>query len=230
MKIHNNYLAIDTIPVRVQRLADLTGNCEPAIAELGLDAEMADWMRNASDIFIRKIAEAQVLKGDKSLAFEKFHNKMKALLEIYTPVKSLLKALIKGTEQANIIIEAYAIQGTLPNTYNLLTVKTEILIERHNLLKAEGDPRVVPQKFIDDLTLKLEEMRLAHDKTNAAKIISVRAYEELHELMQEDTKKLRIFYHIAAAVWGKKSPNFLAVGFVPAKERPKHRKKKEEDS
>jgi hypothetical protein len=218
--IQDNNFSKDAYALRGARLSLLSGNITPFSAELGLTLAQTDWALASFQAFLDAQSTAQLERGDKDLAQEQYQVEFDEAYQHYLRIKELLLAMITDSEQDRELAEGYGIAGRAPQNYSDMCTYIDTLIDKHDLLVTAGDTRIAPQTAVDLLAAKKVDLVKAFNTIGVEKQESAKAYDDLHALYTEDTQQLRVIYQIATLIWGKASPNLIAIGYAPAKPRP----------
>jgi len=218
--ILDNAFTDDTYDMRGDRLSLISANVDTYAAELALPDDLKNWGLGAYAAWESALVTAGIERGQRDTAFETYQRLFDELRDGYIRVKELLWALIEDTEDGTQIAEQYDIIQQTPRTRRTLKVSAEQIKETSDILRAEGDPRVLAEPIIDTLIAKTDAMETAWQTAQTEKKESLAAYDTLAALYNEDAQKLRLVYNYATLSWGKYDPKLFLLGFAPSVVRP----------
>ncbi len=218
--ILDNAYTDDTYDMRGDRLSLMSANVDSYAAEILLPDALKNWGIGAYAAWESTLVSAGVERGQRDTAFETYQRLFNELRDGYIRVKELLWALIEDTEDGIQIAEQYDIIQQTPRIRRTLKVSAEQIKETSDILRAEGDPRVLAEPIIDTLIAKSDAMETAWQTAQKEKKESSAAYDTLAALYDEDAQKLRLVYNYAALTWGKYEPKLILLGFAPSVVRP----------
>ncbi|MCK5844192.1 MAG: fibronectin type III domain-containing protein, partial [Victivallales bacterium] len=88
------------------------------------------------------------------------------------------------------------------------------ILEMHARLVAEGDPLVLPDAMMDNLSALIDAVKAASSVAYDEREDATMASKELQALYNTDSKKLKLLYDWAVAMWGANDPRMIEIGFV----------------
>ena len=218
--ILDNAYTDDTYDMRGDRLSLMSANVDSYAAEIALPDDLKNWGIGSYAEWESTLVSAGVERGQRDTAFETYQRLFNELRDGYLRVKELLWALIEDTEDGIQIAEQYDIIQQTPRIRRTLKVSAVQIKETSDILRAEGDPRVLAEPIIDTLIAKTDAMETAWQTAQKEKKESSAAFDTLASLYNEDAQKLRLVYNYATLSWGKYDPKLILLGFAPSVVRP----------
>lgn len=210
--IENNSFSNDSYSTRSTRLGFVSNSITTYASELSVNAMLTNWAAEAYAKF--ELARTKQVSeiGEKEEAFQTSQEAMDALIEKYQAMKDILLATYDSDDD---IIKVYGIHKPTPLTYREKLFAVSELISGHHKRKAAADPNVLPDSMIDLLQDMYDHATECNYAANSLRRKSQSSTQELRELYEADTKRLKALYAWSVAIWKKSSLNMLDFGFVP---------------
>jgi len=212
--IIDNCFTRDSYVLRSARLSLLSSHIGSYAVELDLPIDLITWAGDAFGAWNDVRVSADSEHGEAGVAFENYQRALGELCNNYQRVKDLLSAMIVGTENSNEIAVQYGINGWTPKDFHTLYERCRLIKTTTDLLRAEGDPRVLSAAIVDHLAGAADAVGLLWQDAYTERRESQSLYSELHDRYDEDSRRLRILYDYCTLRWGKESPNLIDLGFA----------------
>ena len=214
--ITDNNVSRDTQGRRIERLTLLAANIDAVAVEIGVSGDRLAASQTCDTDYLGAISNAEIQGGQKDEAFEEFHQVVTILAELYAASKAHLLNIIWETEKPDDFMNSYGFNGRSPYRYDGLLSKITTWKEYHDILVADGDPRVLADAAMNNLVEKRDEMAAMRGTAYTEKKESRQAYDALHELFDYHTKLLQFIYTAAVLAWGDEDPRLELLGLLPA--------------
>jgi len=205
--------------MRSTRLQLLSSNINTYIGVLPLSQEIFNWAATVSDEWSNQVSTAHVERGEKDVAFETEQRLSRDLREYFTKAKQLLVSMINSSGLGDDVLEEYGFNEPVPVKRALILKAVDQVKTTNDRLRAEGDPRVLPENIVNTLVEKAEAVEASWHEAQKQSQESIQAHKVLREMYDNGTKKLRYIYHAAVLVLGKYSHDLGTLGFAKAKKR-----------
>lgn len=212
--IINNSVSTDDYGIRIERLSLLSANIDDYAIELGLSEEMHEWSRNALDKWDDIRTDSHIETVEAGGAYSTLHAELRETYKYYNAAKGLLKAIIKEAGINDDIKESYGIIGKTSRSRKGLTNAIETLKTTHDKLKIEGDTRVLPDVFVDNLVIRREKIIELWYKALDEKKEAKEARELRNRIFNEDTRKLAHLFSLCKMKWGIDELRLRDLGFL----------------
>ncbi len=213
--IINNSVSTDDYGDRRGRLLLLSKNIDEYAVELGLSVEMLEWSKDAHDRSSGIEVGSGIETAEAGGAYSTLHAELRETYKYYNAAKGLLKAIIKEAGINDDIKESYGIIGKTSRSRKGLTNAIETLKNTHDKLKSEGDTRVLPDVFVDNLVLRREKIIELWYKALDEKKEAKEARELRNRIFNEDTRRLAHLFSLCKMKWGIDDNRLHALGFLP---------------
>ena len=213
--IEDNNFTKDSRGVRATRLYFLSHSIDTYAATLSITGDMLTWAQGAVAAFDAAQDKQSAELGEKNEAFQTSQEADAELQERYQILKELLQARYGEADDK---LQIYGITGPTPRARDDVIDKAEYLIEGNDRQTAAGDPLALPQTMIDNLQALVTDAKDKYYDAGIERREAEEATDEINDLYDADSVKLRSIYHWIVAFWGKKDPRLIDLGFVTAKE------------
>jgi hypothetical protein len=213
-----NDLGNESDDQRQARLYLLSGNIDTHKVALGVTGTLLTWAQGASDNWIALSVAASREAGDVDEAYQEFQLKYRVAQEKYSVVKSLLLAVLDDYQDNDEAAEQYGVMKETPRTIEAVYRGIEQIKAQHDIYTAAVDPRVIADSLVTALMAAANEFYPLWKFAVTQKKEARQAYDLKQAAFANDTKKLRLIFNMAVAVWGNNDPQLKELGFVPASE------------
>jgi len=214
--INDNLFSIDSYSHRTARLSLLSSHIERHAEELHLEAAMLEWAVNADEEWRNERLEQTNKQGERDVAFQ---NSQEADKELHAKIVTIKPLLVARYDRDEEILGIYGIRGRIPRTHGAKVALAYAIVSGHEVRKAEGDPKVLPDSMIAALKSATDKADDAYKdalkKSGEAKEFS----KSLRELFDSDSAKLHSLHTWMKVYWGSYDPRYIAVGFVQGRKR-----------
>ncbi len=214
MIIDNNFFA-DSIEKRSGRLGFLQNRIDEIADEIGVEGNLLLWAQSCEDDWHEIWGKAFIEKGQTGIAFGNYEIAFEKCSKYYQKSKKLLKAIIAEYDNADEIKRSYSINGQTPRSRDGLESAVDDMVRQNDKNVDEGKPWVLPAHFIDELKTLRADMSELHTEACAQREKASAAIEARNKRFREDSRRLRLVYEHAAAVWGVQSNHFIGMGMLP---------------
>jgi hypothetical protein len=171
------------------------------------------WAENAYDIFEAARIKQSAEIGEKNEAFQSSQEADSLLGERYQILKDILISRYSLEDDK---LKIYGIDGRTARNHAERIHVSEDFIEGHIRLKAAADPNVLPDIMITNFTALVDEARQKYYEAGLEREEAQKATEELNNIYNNDSIKLRAIYNWIIAYWGKFDTRLITLGFVQA--------------
>jgi len=209
--ILDNAFTNDLYQVRTARLQFLKAYIDTHAPALSLPPDLLTWAQGAYDVWYPELIGADMEWAEKESAFLAAELAEKPVRERLNILKDLLRARYVDEP---IRLERYNIDEDTPRSRKGMVQMADDVLKAHGLLKAEGDPHVLPDEMMDNLLSLLAVVNDAETVSRGELADAKTATKKLKELFDNDSKKLGLLHNWAVAMWGADDPRMLELGFV----------------
>jgi len=203
--IPGNNVTQDIYLVRTARLKAIKDFIDVHAAALSLPPELLDWSHFAYDIWYAALIKSDAEHGEKEGAYLAIALAEAPARQRVNIIKELLRSRYADRPELR---EHYNLDKTTPRSRGGMMQLADGIFEMHNRLVSEGDPLVLPDAMMDNLSALIEAIKVAD--TTATKVLKA--------LFDADSKMLALLYDWARAIWGRYDLRFELIGMVPAKQ------------
>ena len=212
--IIDNNVSNDTYGMRAARLGLIEAHIDEHEQSLSLPAALLAWAQGGYTAWKIVVVNQSAEWGEKEEAFQTVREADGAMYDRYVTIKELLLAAYGTDEEACAV---YGIEGEIPAKRDYRISKVHKLVKGHEVQKAKGDPRVLPDAMIDGLNTLVETAETVWYKAINELDDAKDATVQLHGLYDADCIQLRMLYNWCCSMWGNKDTRLIELGFVQRK-------------
>lgn len=185
---------------------------------LNLPQTIINWALEAYDKWITALGRSTVETGQSEAAYQDMTNADKETFRYYQQCKDLI---LHKFGQIDKVLKIYGIKGHFPRVRKDKMRAVQALLDGNDALKADGDPHVISDEFIQKLQDYLDASNAAFvNYVLKEKAEALAAVKDQKALKDVDTRHLRSAYYLTCMIWDKGDPKLIQLGFAPTVPRP----------
>lgn len=216
----DNRFTLDSLLTRLQRFEALQKYIINWKDFLRIPQELVAWSLTAYDDWNALISNSRLEQAEKMVAVQTMHTADEQTFNRFLKYSKVIKENYCPKQK---YLEIYGLTKPFPKAREARIKMVENLLAGHHLLKAEGDPNVLPDDFISILEDMLETSKNGYTKLiSKEKPEAKLAVENQNIRFKEDTKKLQSLYSWILMTWSIYEPFLVQLGFAPRIKRRGH--------
>ncbi len=209
----SNQFSIDNRDERTSRLQALKTYINDHAESIALPQSLTDWALNAYDEWTRLLSLSGIERGE---AAEARQNMTEADSKTFSYCMKCRKLLKNRYDNNDNLLNVYGISGEFATKRNAKIKSVQDLLDGHSRLKAEGDPNILPEAFIEKLQTYYDESNECYATLLIKELPEAgKASQNQKAAFNIDTKKLRTLYNWTLMTWSKYDPFLVQLGFAP---------------
>ena len=214
----NNGFSKDVLTVRTARLQALKTYINDHVVVLSIPAQLSEWGILAYDEWGALLSLSSVEQGEAAESYQDMHEADENTFSYCMKCRELLRDSYGADDK---VLRIYGISGAFPTQRKAKIKAAQDLIDGHNRLKLEGDPKVLPDAFIN----KLQGYLNISNDSYANLILKEQpeadqAIDNQNAKFETDSRNLRNLYNWALMTWDKYEPFLVQLGFAPKINKP----------
>jgi hypothetical protein len=214
----NNDFGNDSDDVRQARLYLMSENIDTHKTEVGVGGALLTWAQGAFDNWVELSTTASREAGDIDEAYQEYELKYRIAHEKYVVAKELLLAVLGDYQDNDEAAEQYGVMKDTPRSCDGIYRAIHQFKDQHDIFTTATDPRVIADALVTAMVAAGDEFYPLWKYAVTQKKEARQAYDVKQDAFAVDTKKLRLIFRMAVAVWGDNDPKLKELGFVPASE------------
>ena len=214
----NNAFTRDALAIRIARLQALKTYINDYVEVLSIPIKLADWAATAYDLWTALLSLSTIEHGEAAEAYQDMHEADDNTFAYCIKCRDLLRDSYGADDK---VLKIYGITGAFPTQRKAKIKAVQDLIDGHNRLKLEEDPKILPDVFID----KLQGYLNISNDSYANLILKEQpeadqATDNQNEKYETDSKNLRNLYNWVLMTWNEYEPFLVQLGFAPKINKP----------